>query len=210
MIHHPILQTNKAPQVGPVSVRLQPQTGHTSGAALRIMPDEEPKHILCIEDEADMIELFQIILRRKGFRFSAATGGKDGLRMVRELLPDLVLLDLMMLDMDGWEVYQQMKSDEKTRKIPVIVVTAKAQNIDKVLGLHIAKVDDYISKPFRPQELLDSVDRHFDVEYFIVIQTSRTGGLCDESRYLRQTVKSTRYHQMQWLLHASFLARRVV
>ena len=123
------------------------------------MPDEEPKHILCIEDEADMIELFQIILRRKGFRFSAATGGKDGLRMVRELLPDLVLLDLMMLDMDGWEVYQQMKADEKTKNIPVIVVTAKAQSIDKVLGLHIAKVDDYIAKPFSPQDLMNSVER---------------------------------------------------
>jgi DNA-binding response OmpR family regulator len=61
--------------------------------------------------------------------------------------------------MDGWEVYQQMKADDKTRSIPVIVVTAKAQSIDKVLGLHIAKVDDYISKPFSPQELLTSVER---------------------------------------------------
>ncbi len=64
-----------------------------------------------------------------------------------------------MPDMDGWEVYQQLKSDEATREIPVIVVTAKAQSIDKVLGLHIAKVDDYISKPFSPQELLDSVEK---------------------------------------------------
>jgi DNA-binding response OmpR family regulator len=65
----------------------------------------------------------------------------------------------MMPDMDGWEVYQQMKADEKTRDIPVIVVTAKAQSIDKVLGLHIAKVDDYIAKPFSPQDLLASVDK---------------------------------------------------
>jgi len=61
--------------------------------------------------------------------------------------------------MDGWEVYQQMKADETTRDIPVIVVTAKAQNIDKVLGLHIAKVDDYIPKPFSLQELVDRVDK---------------------------------------------------
>ena len=54
----------------------------------------------------------------------------------------------MMPEMDGWEVYQQMKAEDSTRNIPVIVVTAKAQNIDKVLGLHIAKVDDYIAKPF--------------------------------------------------------------
>ena len=65
----------------------------------------------------------------------------------------------MMPDMDGWEVYQQMKADESMRAIPVIVITAKAQSIDKVLGLHIAKVEDYISKPFSPRELLASVEK---------------------------------------------------
>jgi DNA-binding response OmpR family regulator len=79
--------------------------------------------------------------------------------MIRREMPDLVLLDLMMPDMDGWEVYQQMKADEKTKSIPVIVVTAKAQSIDKVLGLHIAKVDDYIAKPFSPQDLMNSVEK---------------------------------------------------
>ena len=67
----------------------------------------------------------------------------------------------MMPEMDGWEVYQQIKSDEATQNTPVIVVTAKAQSIDRVLGLHIAKVDDYISKPFSPQELLDSIESVF-------------------------------------------------
>ncbi len=117
------------------------------------------KHILCIEDEPEMIDLIRLILVRRGFEVSGATGGKEGLLAVRERLPDLVLLDLMMPDMDGWEVYQQMKSDELTRHIPVIVVTARAQSIDKVLGLHIAKVDDYIAKPFSPQELLNSVEK---------------------------------------------------
>ncbi len=117
------------------------------------------KHIVCIEDEPEMIDLIQLILNRRGFDVHGAPGGKEGLNMVRELLPDLVLLDLMMPEMDGWEVYQQMKADESTRNIPVIVVTAKAQNIDKVLGLHIAKVDDYIAKPFSPQELMDSVEK---------------------------------------------------
>jgi DNA-binding response OmpR family regulator len=65
----------------------------------------------------------------------------------------------MMPDMDGWDVYHQIKSEEFTRDIPVIVITAKAQNIDKILGLHIAKVEDYISKPFSPQELLDRVEQ---------------------------------------------------
>jgi len=123
------------------------------------MENKPAKHIICIEDELEMIDLIRIILGRRGFEVTGANGGREGLRLVREKHPDLVLLDLMMPDMDGWEVYQQMKADETTRDIPVIVVTAKAQNIDKVLGLHIAKVDDYIAKPFSPQELLASVEK---------------------------------------------------
>ncbi len=119
------------------------------------------KRILCIEDEPEMIDLIRLILGRKGFEVQGAPGGVEGIKLVRETKPDLVLLDLMMPDMDGWEVYQQMKADPITRNIPVIVVTAKAQNIDKVLGLHIAKVDDYIAKPFSPQELLESVEKVF-------------------------------------------------
>ncbi|MCX6079230.1 MAG: response regulator [Chloroflexi bacterium] len=120
---------------------------------------DQPKHILCIEDNPEMIELLEIILRRKGFKVSRATGGEEGLRKVRETIPDLVLLDLMMVDMGGWEVYQQMKADETTKNIPVIVVTAKVQSIDKVLGLHVAKVDDYITKPFSPADLVESINR---------------------------------------------------
>lgn len=119
------------------------------------------KHIVCIEDEPEMIDLIRLILSRRGFEVHGAPGGKEGLKLIRELLPDLVLLDLMMPEMDGWEVYQQLKAEDSTRNIPVIVVTAKAQNIDKVLGLHIAKVDDYIAKPFGPQELMDSVEKIF-------------------------------------------------
>jgi len=119
---------------------------------------EKSKRILCIEDEADMIELMQLILSRKGYEVSGAAGGQEGLEKVRAEMPDLVLLDLMMPDMGGWEVYQQMKADEKMKDIPVIIVTAKAQSIDKVLGLYIAKVDDYIAKPFSPSELIDSVE----------------------------------------------------
>lgn len=117
------------------------------------------RRVVYIEDEQEMIDLVRLILSRKGFEVSGANGGREGLDLVRSSLPDLVLLDLMMPDMDGWDVYQQMKAGEATRNIPVIVVTAKAQSIDKVLGLHIAKVDDYVSKPFSPQELVDSVEK---------------------------------------------------
>ncbi|NLE53255.1 MAG: response regulator transcription factor [Chloroflexi bacterium] len=115
--------------------------------------------VVCIEDEREMIDLVQLILTRRGYEVHGALGGREGLALIEAVQPDLVLLDLMMPDMDGWEVYQQMKANEAMKDIPVIIVTAKAQNIDKVLGLHIAKVDDYITKPFGPSELLESVAR---------------------------------------------------
>ncbi|HOD05091.1 MAG TPA: response regulator [Anaerolineaceae bacterium] len=115
--------------------------------------------IVYIEDDAEMIDLVTLILSRRGFEVKGAHGGRQGLDLVQKEMPALILLDLMMPDIDGWDVYHQLKANDATRTIPVIVITAKAQAIDRVLGLHIAKVDDYISKPFRPQELLDSVER---------------------------------------------------
>jgi DNA-binding response OmpR family regulator len=124
----------------------------------------EKKRVLCIEDEQEMIDLIKLILERRGFEVLGAVGGKEGLEVIRREKPDLILLDLMMPEIDGWEVYRQMKADEQVKDIPVIVVTAKAQSIDKVLGLHIAKVDDYVTKPFGPQELLKSINKVLAVE----------------------------------------------
>ena len=120
---------------------------------------DKVRRVVYIEDEQEMIDLVRIILSRKHYEVLGASGGREGLDLVKRTLPDAILLDLMMPDMDGWEVFQQIKADETTRAIPVIVLTAKAQNIDKVLGLHIAKVDDYIAKPFTPKELLDSLEK---------------------------------------------------
>jgi len=117
------------------------------------------RKVICIEDDPAMIDLVSLILKNRGFEVFGATSGQQGLELIASNHPDLVLLDLMMPEMDGWDVYQRMKADENMRTIPVIVVTAKAQNIDKVLGLNIAKVQDYITKPFGPSELVQSITR---------------------------------------------------
>lgn len=123
------------------------------------MHQSTQKTVVYIEDDPEMIDLVTLIVGRRGYQVKGAHGGREGLDLVQQNPPDLILLDLMMPDMDGWDVYHQLKAYEATRDIPVIIITAKSQEIDRVLGLHIAKVDDYISKPFRPQELLDSMDR---------------------------------------------------
>ena len=120
---------------------------------------DDKKTIVCIEDEPDMIDLVRLILGNHNYEVHGALGGREGLELVRELKPDLVLLDLMMPEMDGWQVLQTIRVEEGISDIPVVILTAKSQSIDKVLGLHIARVDDYVTKPFGPQELLASIKR---------------------------------------------------
>ncbi len=123
------------------------------------MENANKSSILYIEDDPEMIDLVSLILNRQGFQVIGANGGREGLEIVKHTQPDLILLDLMMPDIDGWDVYQQLKTSESTREIPVIIITAKSQTIDRVLGVQIAKVDDYISKPFRPGELIESIKK---------------------------------------------------
>lgn len=117
------------------------------------------KRIIYIEDDLEMIDLVKMILSRKGYDIVGAHGGQQGLDQIEIDKPDLILLDLMMPDIDGWNVYQYLKSNKATKQIPVIVITAKAQSIDRVLGIQIAKVDDYITKPFRSEELISSIEK---------------------------------------------------
>lgn len=119
------------------------------------------KKILCIEDEPQMIDLIKLILENKGYQVLGAEGGQQGLDMMRTEKPDLVLLDLMMPEMDGGDVFHHMKEEVELRNLPVIVVTAKAAPIDKVLWMNVAKVRDYVTKPFGPRELIESVEKVF-------------------------------------------------
>ena len=126
------------------------------------MEKHDQRKIVYVEDDEDMIGLVKLILEREGFHVVGAKSGREGIDIIKKELPDLVLLDLMLPEIDGWNVLQQLRSNEATKEIPVIVLTAKAQSIDRVLGLHIAKVNDYISKPFKPQELVDCISKVLD------------------------------------------------
>ena len=119
----------------------------------------EKKYILCIDDEPEILELTRMLLGAQGYDVVGALGGIPGLKSMRDKKPDLVLLDLMMHDLNGWEVYRDMRADKTLAEIPVIMVTARAQSVDKVLGLQVAKVADYIIKPFGPLDLIASVKK---------------------------------------------------
>ena len=115
--------------------------------------------IVFIDDDEEMVKLLKLFLQKSGYEAVGAQSGPEGLALIEYERPDVVLLDIMMPGMDGWEVYQRMRADEVMRKIPVIVVTCKAQAIDKVLALNIAKVNDYITKPFTPTTLNESINK---------------------------------------------------
>ncbi|MBN1827022.1 MAG: response regulator transcription factor [Candidatus Eisenbacteria bacterium] len=119
------------------------------------MPPKKP-HVVVIEDEPDIVEVIAYNLSREGFIVSPVLNGEEGLRKVRKEAPDLVLLDLMLPGIDGVEICKKLKSDPGTRGIPVIMVTAKGDESDVVLGLGVG-ADDYLTKPFSPKELVARV-----------------------------------------------------
>jgi two-component system phosphate regulon response regulator PhoB len=109
--------------------------------------------IIVVEAEADILEVIQYNLKREGFRVKGVRDGEEGLDRVRRDNPSLVLLDLMLPGMDGLEICRRLKEDPVTRNVPVIMVTAKGEESDVVLGLGLG-ADDYIVKPFSPRELV--------------------------------------------------------
>ena len=112
--------------------------------------------VLIVEDEPDIRELVVHHLKREGYLVSAASSGEEALRQVQAAPPDLVLLDLMLPAMDGLEVCRRLRQDPATVSLPIVMLTAKGDEVDRVLGLEIG-ADDYIVKPFSPKELLARV-----------------------------------------------------
>ena len=109
--------------------------------------------VLVVEDEADLREVLDYNLTKEGHRVDLVSTGADGLRLARELHPDLILLDLMLPDMSGTAVCKTLKRDQGMRDVRVIMVTAKGEEIDRVIGFELG-VDDYVVKPFSVRELL--------------------------------------------------------
>jgi len=112
----------------------------------------EGKCILVIDDEQDVIDMLTLSLTKAGLKVQSATDGVAGLTKARQEQPALIVLDLMMPKMPGLEVCKLLKADPVTQAIPVIMLTAKAEEIDRVLGLEVG-ADDYVTKPFSPREL---------------------------------------------------------
>ena len=112
--------------------------------------------VLIVEDEPDIRELVVHHLKREGYQVSAAASGEEALRQVQAVPPDLVLLDLMMPAMDGLEVCRRLRQDPVTASLPIVMLTAKGDEVDRVLGLELG-ADDYVVKPFSPKELLARV-----------------------------------------------------
>ena len=114
------------------------------------------ERILIVEDEEDIRELLHFNLAREGYRITSAERGEEGYQLIRDTLPDLVLLDLMLPGMDGLDICRNLKQDPRTRHIAVVIVSAKGEESDVVVGLELG-ADDYITKPFSPKVLLARV-----------------------------------------------------
>lgn len=113
------------------------------------------KEVLVVDDEAHLRDLLQSLLELNDISASCASSGEECLLMLESSLPDLVLLDVMMPGMDGWEVFHRIK--EKYEHLPVILLTARNHDFDKMMGLDILKAEDYITKPFDNDELIERV-----------------------------------------------------
>lgn len=118
--------------------------------------------ILVVDDDREMVELIELFLSNAGFLTISAFSGEEALEKTFKEKPDLMLLDIMMPRIDGWEVLRRIKNDPQVQDTPVAFITARTQNIDKMIGLSVMKAAGYITKPFSKQELLTEVRRIID------------------------------------------------
>ena len=121
----------------------------------------EGKKILIVDDEQDIVETLKFILEAHNYTCYCAYNGEDGLNMAKEIMPDLIILDVMMPKINGYKISRLLKYDNKYKNIPIIMVTARSQEQDKLIGEETG-VNEYISKPFELEEILAVVKKYLD------------------------------------------------
>src|SRR6266571_1659926 len=145
--------------------------------------------ILVVDDEPEAVELLEFNLRQAGYDVVAAKDGAEALKKARAVLPGLVVLDLMLPEVDGLEVCKMLRRDPATTSIPVMMVTAKAAEIDRILGLELG-ADDYLTKPFSPRELVLRVKK--------ILERGRTVAREQDSLRFGNLVIDTPRHLVSW------------
>jgi two-component system phosphate regulon response regulator PhoB len=118
-----------------------------------MLPNDVAERILVIDDEVDLLELIRVNLDQAGYRVETAGSGREGLAALRRSPPDLLVLDLMLPDVSGTEICRQVRAAPELAQLPVLMLTAKADEVDRVVGFEVG-ADDYVTKPFSPRELV--------------------------------------------------------
>lgn len=145
--------------------------------------------ILVVDDEPEAVELVEFNLKQAGYEVAAAADGAEALKKAHGWLPNLIVLDLMLPEVDGLEVCKMLRRDPATAAVPVIMLTAKAAEIDRVLGLELG-ADDYITKPFSPRELVLRVKN--------ILQRNRVSEKTDEALRFGDLVIDSPRHLVSW------------
>ncbi len=117
------------------------------------------RRLVCIEDDPELVELIRLIVQREGFEVHYAASGLAGIELVEELSPDLILLDLMMPGIDGWDVFDHLQANAETSAIPIIIVSARTYMDERVAELRAANNGHFVSKPFMPAQLIEAINR---------------------------------------------------
>ena len=148
------------------------------------------KHVLVVDDEADIADLVVYNLKKEGFAVDSASDGEQALAKIRKGKYDLVILDLMLPGIQGMEICRIIRNDPKTVRLPIIMLTAKGEEVDRIVGLEMG-ADDYMSKPFSPRELIARVKAVLrrSAEQPVTFKTLKTGDLDIDSERYTVTVK---------------------
>jgi CheY-like chemotaxis protein len=115
------------------------------------------KRIMIVDDEPDVVAIVGKLLEKEGYEIVGAKDGEDCLEKLKKVKPDLILMDIMMPGMDGWEITKKIKTNPRTKNIPVAMLTVKAEKKDKIKGFHYSKCDGYLVKPIVKEELIKVV-----------------------------------------------------